>query len=93
MSIKQYKRLYMELLDLFGSGVNVTGQIRTRGGGIPNGAEDVSFELPAGKRHDIVAWPTASAGMEAELDLISYSPYFTIERIDGMVEERTLFGA
>lgn len=93
MTIKQWRRIYMEIIDFFADGVEIRGELKTRGGGIPNGSEDIGFELPAGKLHDIVAWPVASAGMEAELDLISYSPYFTIERIDGMVEERTLFGA
>jgi hypothetical protein len=83
----------MEMHDHFGAGVEIRGQMRTRGGGLPNGAEDVGFEIPAGKKHDIVAVPLASAGMEAELDLLSYSPDFTIERIDGAREERTLFGA
>jgi hypothetical protein len=93
MSIKQMRRVYAELHDQYGQGVEITGEIVTRGGGLPNGAEDISFEIPAGKRHDIVGTPCASAGMEAEMNLISYSPDFTIERIDGMIEERTLFGA
>lgn len=93
MTIKQVRRLYVELQDLYGDGVAITGQLRTRGGGIPNGAEDIAFEIPAGKKHDILAWPTAGQGMEAELDLISYSPGFSLVRIDAMVEERTLFGA
>ena len=93
LTIKQWKRLYMELHDNYGEGIEISGTLRTRGGGIPNGAEDVNFAMPAGKRQDIVPWPTASAGMEGELDLISYSPDFTIERIDATFEERTLFGA
>lgn len=93
MTIKQWRRIYMEIHDQFGQGVVITGQLRTRGGAVPNGAEDIAFELPAGKRHDIMAWPTAGQGMEAELDLISYSPDFSIERIDGMVEERVIYGA
>jgi hypothetical protein len=60
---------------------------------VPNGEEDVSFRLHSGRKHDILPWPTASAGMEAELDLITYSPDFSILRIDGMLEERTLYGA
>jgi hypothetical protein len=93
MAIKQIRRIYMEMHDQYGEGVSFTGEIVTRGGGLPNGAESFDFEIPAGKRHDILGWPTASAGMEAEMNLLSYSPDFTIERIDVMIEERTLFGA
>jgi hypothetical protein len=53
----------------------------------------VSFELPAGKRHDIIPSPIVGAGIEGEADLLSYSPDFSIERIDGTFEERTLYGA
>ena len=93
MMIKQWRRVYMEINDLAGSGVAITGQLRTRGGGVPNGAEDIAFEMVPGKRHDIIPWPTAGQGMEAEMDLLSYSEDFAIERIDGMIEERTLYGA
>lgn len=93
LTIKQWKRLFIELHDASGEGVAITGQLRTRGGGMPNGSEDIAFELTGGKRHDIVPWPTASAGIEGELDLISYSKDFVIERIHAMVEERTLYGA
>jgi hypothetical protein len=91
--IKQWKRIFMEVVDNYGDGVEFKGELRTRGGGVPNGVEDISFDMPAGKRHDIIPWPTTGQGIEAEMDLISYSPDFTIERIDGMVEERTLYGA
>jgi hypothetical protein len=93
MSIKQWKRIFVEVSDVMGRGVELNGTLRTRGGGVPNGEEDVSFRLHSGRKHDILPWPTASAGMEAELDLITYSPDFSILRIDGMLEERTLYGA
>jgi hypothetical protein len=93
MTIKQWRRVYMEVHDLANEGVSITGQLRTRGGGLPNGSEDLAFEMVPGKRHEIMAWPTAGQGMEAELDLLSYSEDFAIERIDGMLEERTIFGA
>jgi hypothetical protein len=99
LTIKIWKRLFMEIRDLSAGrgapshGVSFNGQLRTRGGGLPNGSEEVNFEIPPGKRHDILAWPTAGQGIEAELDLLSYSEDFAIERIDGMLELRTLFGA
>jgi hypothetical protein len=93
MTIKQWRRIYMEIRDLSERGVSITGELRTRGGGLPNGTEDISFELVQGKRHEIVAWPTAGQGMEAEMNLQSYSIDFAIERIDGMIEERTYYGA
>jgi hypothetical protein len=93
LTIKQWKRVFLEVVDNYGEGVEIKGELRTRGGGMPNGVEDIAFELPAGKRHDIVPWPVAGQGIEAELDMISYSPDFTIQRFDGMVEERTLYGA
>jgi hypothetical protein len=93
LTIKQWRRIFIEVHDQYGEGVEIKGELRTRGGGMPNGVEDLSFELPPGKKHDIVPQPTAGIGIEAEMDLISYSPDFTIERIDGMVEERTLYGA
>jgi hypothetical protein len=93
MTIKQWRRIYLELNDLSNQGVSITGELRTRGGGLPNGAEQVNFELLPGKRHEIVGQGTAGQGMEAELDLQSYSEDFAIERIDGMIEERTYYGA
>ena len=90
---KNYKRLYMELHDNDGRGVGITGNVTCSGGGNPGGVQDVGFQLPAGKRYDILPVPIEGGGIAAAIDLQSYSPDFTIERLHIGNEQRTLFGA
>jgi hypothetical protein len=93
LTIKNFKRLYMELTDNFRRGVSFTGTVTTSGGGVPNGTQDVAFDLPDGKLHDILPQPIEGGGIAAEIDLMSLSPDFTIERLHVAGEQRTLFGA
>jgi hypothetical protein len=100
LSIKNFKRIYMELHDNSDEtftqipvGVSITGTVTTSGGGVPNGSQDVRFELTGGKRYTIDAQGLACAGIAAAIDLTSLSPDFTIERLHLSAEERTLFGA
>lgn len=92
--IKTWKRLYLEWMDQYrgGQGVYFTGTMETWGGGIPNGREDVSFSLePSG--YDITPAPVAGQGINAGVDLLSYSPDFTVARLTLTFDPRTLFGA
>jgi hypothetical protein len=93
LTIKNFKRLYMELQDNFRRGVSFTGTVKTSGGGVPNGIQDVAFDLTDGKIHDILPQPIEGGGIAAEIDLMSLSPDFTIERLHVAGEQRTLFGA
>ena len=94
LTVKDWKRAYVELVDNRGGpeGVFLTGTMATRGGGIPNGVEDVSYSLDP-KGADTVPSPTIGKGIAAMLDLRSFSPDFTINRVNVTFEERTLFGA
>lgn len=92
--IKSWKRLYLEWMDQYrgGQGVFFTGTLDTRGGGIVNGTEDVSFSLePSG--YDITPCPVAGQGINAAMDLISYSPDFTVARLSMTFDLRTIYGA
>lgn len=93
LTIKNFKRMYAEIHDNSGQGVSITGAVTSGGGGIPGGVEDVGFDLPAGKRFDILPVPLSGAGIWAEADLVSTSPDYTLERLHVAGEERTLFGA
>lgn len=93
LSIKNLKRLYCEIHDHDGRGVDLIGTCTTSDGGIPNGSEQVGFSLTAGKVHSIEPQPVAGSGISAHVDLQSNSPDFTIERLHVAAEERTLFGA
>lgn len=92
LTIKNYKRLYIELEDNDGRGVSFTG-VQTSGGGVPGGSEDVAFDMPAGVQRDIIGVPTSGQGIWCQVDLQSFSPDFTIQRLHSAVEERVLFGA
>jgi hypothetical protein len=93
LEIKNWKRLYMEIHDNFGGGVSWTGSFHTKGGGIPNGSEQVGFALQEGLPYDILPQRLESAGITGALDIESISPDFTLERLHIAGEERTLYGA
>jgi hypothetical protein len=93
LMIKNSKRLYLELDDNDGRGVQMTGQVTSGGGGVVGGVEAVDVQLPPGAKHAIIPSPLSGAGIWNEIDLQSQSPDFTIERIHLSAEERTLFGA
>jgi hypothetical protein len=93
LTIKNMKRVYLELHDHTGGGVSVTGTLTTRGGGIPNGSEDLGFELVPGEMYGIKPWPVSGAGINGAIDLESIAPDFTIERLQVASEDRTLYGA
>jgi len=91
--IKNFKRLFLEVYDNSGQGVAITGVVRTGAGNVPAGVQDIGFQLAPGKRYDMQPQPLEGGGIAAAIDLESYSPDFTIERVHVGAEERTLFGA
>jgi hypothetical protein len=93
LTIKNAKRAFLEFEDMFGGGVSLTGTMTSGGGGVPGGTSDLSFNLPAGVKADIVPHPCEAAGIWANIDLESVSPDFIIERLHIAADERTLFGA
>jgi hypothetical protein len=93
LGIKNSKRIYCELDDNDGRGVQITGQVTSGGGGVPGGVQGIDFELAPGANTGIIPSPISGAGIWATVDLQSSSPDFTIERIHLSAEERTLFGA
>ena len=92
--LKNWKRAYVHLQDLSSTpeGAFLTGTMRTRGGGVPNGSEDVSFEVPPGEE-GLRPYPVQGQGITAELDLRSTSPDYTIQRIMLAYQPITEFGA
>jgi len=74
-------------------GCSFTGNFTTREGSIPNGTYNVGFELSPGVTYGVIPWPLQAYGLSGELDLISYSPDFTIERFHFAVDEKQLYGA
>jgi hypothetical protein len=79
--------------DNSGLGVALIGTVTTAGGGVPNGQQDVSFQLAPGVPEGITAEPLSGQGIIAAVDISSVSPDFIIERIHLSAEARTLFGA
>jgi hypothetical protein len=92
LTIKNFKRLFCAVHDNSGLGVSFTGKVRTHGG-VAGGVEDIGFQLPRGRRYDIIPQPLSGAGISAAVDLYSKSPDFVLERLHIAAEERTLFGA
>ena len=104
LKIKNFKRIFMEAHDNSGEGVSFTGTVTTSGGGIPNGTEDVAFEMvtrqpvqyPRGSadlRYGFEPWPLSGSGIAAAIDLTSLYPDFTSERLHLMNEDRAIYGA
>lgn len=94
LTIKNWKRVYVQMQDLGKTpeGSFLTGSLTTEGGGVPNGSEEVSFEVKPGE-DDIRPHPTQGQGIMAWLDLYGNSPDYVIERIMLAYEERVIFGA
>jgi hypothetical protein len=93
LTIKNFKRLYCELDDNDGRGVQITGTVTCGDGGVPGGVQGVAFDLAPGEGHKIIPAPIEGGGIWGSIDLTSVSPDFTIERLHLAAEERTLFGA
>ena len=93
LAIKNFKRIFVEFHDLDGGGVELTGNITTTQGGVPNGSQQVSFQLTEGQLTSLEPWPISGMGISAHIDLESLSPDFIIERIHLANEQRTLYGA
>jgi hypothetical protein len=94
VTIKNWKRLYVQMRDnaKVPEGAFLTGTFSTADGGIPNGSEQVSFEVQAGQA-GIRPHPLAGQGISGWLDLRSTSPDFTIERLMLGFEIRSIFGS
>jgi hypothetical protein len=93
LTIKTWKRLYLEVTDYSGDGAAFNGIITTTGGGIPNGRQDVAFQIAQGELYRLDPAQISGQGLSGQLDMISYSPDFTIERLFVGKEDRTLYGA
>jgi hypothetical protein len=93
LAIKNAKRLYAEIEDMGTGGVGMVGDVTCFGGGVPGGTQDVGFQLPAGKKFDVLPEPIEGGGVAIQIDLQSNSPDFVLERLHITSEERTLFGA
>jgi hypothetical protein len=93
LTIKNFKRLFMEVHDNSGQGVSFTGSVKCESGGVPGGTQDVGFELTPGANFAFEPQPIEGAGISIAVDLKSLSPDFTIERLHITGELRTLFGA
>ena len=94
LTVKDWKRLYVHMMDRFhgAEGVSITGTMTSGNGGVPGGTEDLSFNVPSGVAA-IVPWPLGGKGIQAGFMLASNSPDFTLARISLTFEARTLFGA
>lgn len=93
VTIKNWKRLFLEFYDNDGGGVSFTGNLITKAGGVPGGTKDIAFQMDPGQGYAFEPQPVESAGIAGAVDLESVSPDFTIERLHAFVEERTLWGA
>jgi hypothetical protein len=93
LTIKNWKRLFMELYDNSGQGVEFTGNITCSSGGVPGGVQDIGFSLTEGARYGFIPQETSGGGIAAAIDLQSNSPDFTVERLHVLSEDRTLYGA
>jgi hypothetical protein len=93
LTVKSFKRLFMEVHDNTGLGVNWTGQVTTGEGGVPGGVQAVDYQLAPGAESGVIPHPLEGAGLWAAIDLESKSPDFTCERLHLYSEARTLFGA
>jgi hypothetical protein len=93
VTIRYFKRLFLEFSDWYGNGVSFTGTMTTRGGGVPGGTEDIAFAVTAGQQYAIEPYAPSGAGITAEIDLTSQSPDFSIERFIVGAEQRTVYGA
>jgi hypothetical protein len=93
LTIKNAKRMFLEMYDYSGQGVSLTGKMITRAGGVPGGIQDISFELTAGNHYAFEPQPLQGAGIAGGVDLESISPDFALERLHILYELRTLWGA
>jgi hypothetical protein len=91
--IKNWKRLFLEFYDNFGGGVSFTGNLINSGGGVPGGSQDIGFELTPGQHYAFEPQQTSGGGIAGAVDLQTFSPDLTIERLHIGTEDRTLFGA
>jgi hypothetical protein len=94
LEIKEWKRAFVQMQDIAGQpeGSFITGSLSTAGGGIPNGSEQLSFEVQP-NINDVRPHPTRGQGLFGWLDLTGNSPDYIIERILIAYDARTLFGA
>lgn len=93
LTVKNWKRLFLEFYDVFGGGVSFTGKLISRAGGMPGGVQDIAFELTQGNHYAFEPQPVQGFGIAGAIDLESISPDFIIERLHILAEERTLWGA
>jgi hypothetical protein len=93
ITIKNFKRIFLEVDDNDGRGVAVQGTVTTGDGGVPGGVQAVDFQLLPGARHAIIPYPLEGAGIWAAVDLQTNAPDATFERLHLAAEQRTLYGA
>jgi hypothetical protein len=93
VAIKSATRLYLELHDVSGGGVSLTGKFTARGGNVPAGSENISFALAAGEEWGFLPQPINASGIIGAVDLESLSPDFIMERLHIASADVTRFGA
>lgn len=93
LTIKNWTRVYAELSDNAGTGVSIVGELETGDGGVPGGKQSVGFDLQGGEKSKILPARVESAGIWGALDLRSFSPDFSIERLHLAAHLNTLYGA
>jgi hypothetical protein len=93
VTLKNWKRVFLELYDNYGGGVDIEGTLTTKAGGVPGGVESIAFHLTQGNKYAFEPNPASGAGIAGAVDLESLSPDFTLERLHIFAEERTLWGA
>jgi len=93
LTVKNWKRLFLEFYDNSGQGVSLTGTFDTGAGGVPAGSQDIGFDVPPGQRYAMLPQSIQGQGIAGTVDLKSKSPDFTLERLHIVTEERTLWGA
>ena len=93
LTIKNWKRLFLEFSDKSGLGVSFTGSLINNSGGVPGGVIDIGFEIPPGANFGFEPQRVEGHGIAGGVNLQSLSPDFVIERLHLCAEDRTLFGA
>ena len=93
LTVKNWTRVFVAVQDNDGRGVSITGELESGDGGVPGGRQSVDFQLTGGQVHKILPAPVNGAGIWAALDLRSFSPDFSLERLHLTAHLNTLYGA
>lgn len=77
LTVKNWKRLYLEFYDNQNQGVEIVGSFQTQGGGIPNGVQDIAFQLPPGTNSTSQIFPGygGPGGGAGPIPVSNFEPY------------------